>query len=85
MTKAKGLDEAAAYGELRRLAMDRRGKRLADIAQALVDAAELLEGSPSRSASRFSFALQQGPTASGVPGSHTMYTRPGVRPRVLRR
>ncbi len=45
LMKAKGLDEAAAYDELRRLAMN-RGKRLAEVAQALVDAAELLGGRP---------------------------------------
>jgi len=43
--KAKGLDEAAAYVELRRLAMN-RGKRLVEVAQAVVDAAELLGGAP---------------------------------------
>jgi response regulator NasT len=36
-----GLGEEAAYNRLRRLAMD-RGKRLADVAQSVVDAQELL-------------------------------------------
>lgn len=36
-----GLDEDAAYSRLRRLAMD-RGKRLAEVAQSVVDAQELL-------------------------------------------
>lgn len=36
-----GLDEDAAYGRLRRLAMD-RGKRLAEVAQSVIDAQELL-------------------------------------------
>ena len=36
-----GLDEDAAYGRLRRLAMD-RGKRLAEVAQSIVDAQQLL-------------------------------------------
>jgi response regulator NasT len=45
LMKAKGLDEATAYVELRRLAMN-RGKRLAEVAQAVVDAAELLGGAP---------------------------------------
>jgi two-component system, response regulator / RNA-binding antiterminator len=37
-----GLDEEAAYARLRRLAMD-RGKRLAEVAQSVVDAKELLQ------------------------------------------
>ncbi len=41
LMKAKGLDEEAAYAQLRRLAMS-RGKRLAELAQSLVDAADLL-------------------------------------------
>jgi len=45
LMKAKGLDEAAAYAELRRLAMN-RGKRLIEVAQAVVDAAELLGNAP---------------------------------------
>ena len=36
-----GLDEDAAYKRLRKLAMD-RGKRLADVAQSVIDAQELL-------------------------------------------
>jgi response regulator NasT len=36
-----GLDEDAAYRRLRKLAMD-RGKRLADVAQSVIDAQELL-------------------------------------------
>ena len=36
-----GFDEQAAYNRLRRLAMD-RGKRLADMAQSVIDAQELL-------------------------------------------
>jgi response regulator NasT len=39
--KARGLDEEAAYAALRKLAMD-RGKRLAEVAQQVIDAAELL-------------------------------------------
>jgi len=41
LMKAKGLDEATAYAQLRLMAMD-RGKRLADIARAIIDTAELL-------------------------------------------
>ena len=41
LMKARGLDEAAAYALLRRTAMD-RGRRVADVAAALVDAADLL-------------------------------------------
>ena len=37
-----GFDEGAAYARLRRLAMD-RGKRLSEVAQAVVDAKELLQ------------------------------------------
>jgi response regulator NasT len=37
-----GIDEDAAYARLRRLAMD-RGKRLAEVAQSVVDAKELLQ------------------------------------------
>ena len=36
-----GLDEDAAYKRLRKLAMD-RGKRLAEVAQSVIDAQELL-------------------------------------------
>jgi response regulator NasT len=39
--KARGLDEDAAYAALRKLAMD-RGKRLAEVAQQVINAAELL-------------------------------------------
>jgi len=39
--KSRGLDEEAAYAALRKMAMDRKLK-LADVAQRLVDAAELL-------------------------------------------
>jgi response regulator NasT len=39
--KARGLDEEGAYAALRKLAMD-RGKRLAEVAQQVIDAAELL-------------------------------------------
>jgi response regulator NasT len=41
LMQARGLTEDEAYRALRRMAMD-RGRRLADVAQALVDAAELL-------------------------------------------
>lgn len=41
LMKARGLDEDAAYALLRRTAMD-QGKRVADVAQALVTAAGLL-------------------------------------------
>ena len=41
LMKAKGLDEAEAYALLRRSAMD-RGRRVAEVAAALVDAADLL-------------------------------------------
>ncbi len=42
LMRAKGIDEAEAYALLRRTAMD-QGKKLADLAQALVTAAELLK------------------------------------------
>lgn len=42
LMKAKKLDEAAAYGLMRRTAMNEK-KRMIDIAQAIVTAAELLE------------------------------------------
>lgn len=42
LMKAKGLDEGAAYAVLRKAAMD-QGRRVADVAQALVTAAGLLE------------------------------------------
>jgi response regulator NasT len=45
LMKARGLAEADAYAELRRMAMN-RGKRLAEVAQGVVDAAELLGGAP---------------------------------------
>jgi two-component system, response regulator / RNA-binding antiterminator len=41
LMRAKDLDEDAAYAQLRRLAMN-RGKRLVDVAQSIVDAADLL-------------------------------------------
>ena len=41
LMKAKGLDEAAAYALLRKTAMD-QGRRVADVAEALVTAAGLL-------------------------------------------
>lgn len=41
LMKARGLDEDAAYALLRKSAMD-QGKRVADVAQALVTAADLL-------------------------------------------
>jgi response regulator NasT len=41
LMKARGLDEEAAYGALRKLAMD-RGRPLADVAQQVIDAADLL-------------------------------------------
>jgi response regulator NasT len=41
LMKARGLSEDEAYRALRRMAMD-RNRRLAEVAQALVDAAELL-------------------------------------------
>ncbi len=41
LMKARGLSEDEAYRALRRLAMD-RNRRLADVAQALIDASELL-------------------------------------------
>lgn len=41
LMKSRGLDEEAAYGALRKLAMD-RGKALGDVAQQVIDAAELL-------------------------------------------
>jgi response regulator NasT len=40
--RAKGLDEDAAYALMRKTAMD-QGKRVIDVAQALVTAAELLK------------------------------------------
>lgn len=40
--RAKGLDESAAYALMRKTAMD-QGKRVIDVAQALVTAAELLK------------------------------------------
>ena len=39
--KTRGLDEEASYAALRKLAMD-RGKRLAEVAQQVIDAAALL-------------------------------------------
>ena len=42
LMRAKGIDEAEAYALLRRTAMD-QGKKLADLEQALVTAAELLK------------------------------------------
>jgi response regulator NasT len=41
LMKSRGLDEEAAYGALRKMAMDRKLK-LADVAQRVVDAADLL-------------------------------------------
>lgn len=41
LMKAKGLDEAAAYAVLRKTAMD-QGRRVADVAEALVTAARML-------------------------------------------
>jgi response regulator NasT len=41
--KTRGLEEEAAYGLLRKFAMDRKLK-IADVAQQLIDAAELLGG-----------------------------------------
>jgi two-component system, response regulator / RNA-binding antiterminator len=41
LMKSRGLDEDAAYGALRRMAMDRKLK-LAEVAQRLIDAADLL-------------------------------------------
>lgn len=41
LMKSRGIDEDQAYSELRRTAMD-RGKRLAEVAEALVTAADLL-------------------------------------------
>jgi response regulator NasT len=41
LMQARGLSEEEAYRALRRMAMD-RNKRLADVAQAVVDTAELL-------------------------------------------
>jgi response regulator NasT len=41
LMKARGIEEDAAYALLRKTAMD-QGKRVADVAQALVTAAELL-------------------------------------------
>jgi len=41
LMKAKGLDEETAYAQLRRMAMN-RGKRLVEVAQSVVDAADLL-------------------------------------------
>jgi response regulator NasT len=43
LMKARGLDEEAAYALLRKVAMDRKLK-IADIAQQLIDSAELLGG-----------------------------------------
>lgn len=42
LMKAKGIDEEAAYGLLRRRAMD-QGQKVADVANALVTAADLLQ------------------------------------------
>jgi response regulator NasT len=41
LMKSRGLDEDTAYSALRKIAMD-RGKALADVAQQVVDAADLL-------------------------------------------
>jgi len=41
LMKAKGLDEEAAYALLRKAAMD-QGRRVADVAEALVTASGLL-------------------------------------------
>jgi response regulator NasT len=41
LMKSRGMDEGEAYGALRRMAMD-RGKRLGEIAQQLIDMADLL-------------------------------------------
>lgn len=41
LMKSRGLDEEAAYAALRKLAMD-RGKRLAEVAQQVVDLSDLL-------------------------------------------
>ncbi len=41
LMKTRGLDEEASYAALRKLAMD-RGKRLAEVAQQVIDAAALL-------------------------------------------
>jgi response regulator NasT len=43
LMKSRGLDENAAYGALRKLAMDRK-QRMGDVAQQLLDASELLNG-----------------------------------------
>lgn len=43
LMKTRGLEEDAAYGLLRKFAMDRKLK-IADVAQQLIDAAELLDG-----------------------------------------
>jgi two-component system, response regulator / RNA-binding antiterminator len=42
LMKSRGLDEAAAYGLLRRTAMS-KGKRIGDVAESLVSAIDLLE------------------------------------------
>ena len=41
LMKSRGLDEAAAYAALRKMAMDRK-LRLAEVAQRVLDAADLL-------------------------------------------
>ena len=41
LMKARGLDEQAAYGALRRMAMD-RNRRIADVAQSVIDMQDLL-------------------------------------------
>jgi response regulator NasT len=43
LMKTRGLDEESAYGVLRKAAMDRK-LRLSEVAQQLIDAAELLNG-----------------------------------------
>jgi len=43
LMKSRGLDEDAAYRLMRKFAMDRK-QRLADVAQQLIDAAELING-----------------------------------------
>ena len=78
LMKAKGIDEEAAYVELRRMAMN-RGKRLVEIARSVVDAAELLGGVPPLSARALISALRR----CGHAGSSRVARGRGVAPHTM--